>query len=86
MEEKIEMKLRTFMDIMDSKKEYEKESDELEELLDLIFDNVRLGYKEQLVIDDSEAIMEYLKVKERDIYDQKQAELIDKKEEGKGNV
>ena len=81
MEEKIEMKLRTFMDIMDSKKEYEKESDELEELLDLIFDNVRLGYKEQLVIDDSEAIMEYLKVKERDIYDQKQAELIDKKEE-----
>lgn len=81
MEEKIEMKLRTFMDIMDSKKEYEKESDELEELLDLIFDNVRLGYKEQLVIDYSEAIMEYLKVKERDIYDQKQAELIDKKEE-----
>ena len=80
MEEKIEMKLRTFMDIMDSKKEYEKESDELEELLDLIFDNVRLGYKEQLVIDDSEAIMEYLKVKERDIYDKKQAELIDKKE------
>lgn len=83
MEEKIEMKLRTFMDIMDSKKEYEKESDELEELLDLIFDNVRLGYKEQLVIDDSEAIMEYLKVKERDIYDQKQAELIDKKLEEK---
>lgn len=83
MEEKIEMKLRTFMDIMDSKKEYEKESDELEELLDLIFDNVRLGYKEQLVIDDSEAIMEYLKVKERDIYDQKQAELIDKRLEEK---
>lgn len=83
MEEKIEMKLRTFMDIMDSKKEYEKESDELEELLDLIFDNVRLGYKEQLVIDYSEAIMEYLKVKERDIYDQKQAELIDKKLEEK---
>ena len=83
MEEKIEMKLRTFMDIMDSKKEYEKESDELEELLDLIFDNVRLGYKEQLVIDDSEDIMEYLKVKERDIYDQKQAELIDKRLEEK---
>lgn len=83
MEEKIEMKLRTFMDIMDSKKEYEKESDELEELLDLIFDNVRLGYKEQLVIDDSEAIMEYLKVKERDIYDKKQAELIDKRLEEK---
>lgn len=83
MEEKIEMKLKTFMDIMDSKKEYEKESDELEELLDLIFDNVRLGYKEQLVIDDSEAIMEYLKVKERDIYDQKQAELIDKRLEEK---
>ena len=83
MEEKIEMKLRTFMDIMDSKKEYEKESDELEELLDLIFDNVRLGYKNQLVIDDSEAIMEYLKVKERDIYDQKQAELIDKRLEEK---
>ena len=86
MEEKIEMKLRTFMDIMDSKKEYEKESDELEELLDLIFDNVRLGYKEQLVIDDSEAIMEYLKVKEKYRYNKKQAELIDKKEEGKGNV
>lgn len=83
MEEKIEMKLRTFMDIMDSKKEYEKKSDELEELLDLIFDNVRLGYKEQLVIDDSEAIMEYLKVKERDIYDKKQAELIDKRLEEK---
>lgn len=83
MEEKVEMKLRTFMDIMDSKKEYEKESDELEELLDLIFDNVRLGYKNQLVIDDSEAIMEYLKVKERDIYDKKQAELIDKRLEEK---
>lgn len=83
MEEKVEMELKTFMDILYMSKAFEKDSDELEELLDLIFDNVRLGYKDNLTIDDGEAIMEYLRIKESYRYEQKQEELIDKKEEKK---
>lgn len=74
MEEKVIIELEKFMDIVYMSKAFEKDSDELEELLDLIFDNVRLGYKDNLTIDDGEAIMEYLKIKERDRYDQKARE------------
>lgn len=86
MEEKIEMKLRTFMDIMDSKKEYEKKSDELEELLDLIFDNVELNYDNELRFFNTSKLTDYLKIKENYRYEKKLEEFINKKEEGKGNV
>lgn len=86
MEEKVEMSLERFMDIIEAKADYEVRYDDLEELLDVIFDNTELGYDNELRFKDAYKIMNYLKIKESYRYEQKQEELIDKKEEGKENV
>ena len=83
MEEKVEMSLERFMDIIEAKADYEIRCDDLEELLDVIFDNTELSYDNELRIDNSYKIMDYLKIKESYRYDRKQAELIDKRLEEK---
>lgn len=85
MEEKVEMSLDRFLEILEFKANYEKIYDDYLEILDVIFDNTELGYDNELRIDKGYKIMDYLKIKENYKYEQKLEEFINKKEEGKGN-
>lgn len=83
MEEKVEMSLDRFLEILEFKANYEKIYDDYLELLDVIFDNTELGYDNELRIDIGYKIMDYLKIKENYKYEQKLEEFINKKEEKK---
>jgi len=80
MDEKVEMSLYSFIDLMKDKKEGGKAYDELNTLLNLIFNSVRLRYDDKLTIDDCDELMTYLKIVERYKYENKQKELIKQRE------
>ena len=80
MEEKVIIELKKFMDIVYMSKAFEKDSDELDELLDLIFDNVELNYDNELRFFNTSKLTDYLKIKENYRYKKKLEELKRKKE------
>jgi len=80
MEEKVEMSLETYTDIIDTSKEYEEDSNELNDLLDYIFENAELDYKDDLKFYNSDKIMDYLKISESYRYKMKVKELKMEKE------
>ena len=80
MEEKVIIELEKFMDIVYMSKAFEKDSDELDELLDLIFDNVELNYDNELRFFNTSKLTDYLKIKENYRYEKKLEELKRKKE------
>jgi len=80
MDEKVEMSLDSFMDLMEDKKESDRAFDELNTLLDLIFNSVRLRFDDKLTIDDCDELMTYLKIEESYRYENKQKELIKQRE------
>lgn len=80
MEEKVIIELEKFMDIVYMSKAFEKDSDELDDLLDLIFDNVELNYDNELRFFNTSKLTDYLKIKENYRYEKKLEELKRKKE------
>lgn len=56
------------------------DSEKLKTILDLIFNNTRLGYKDKLRIDEDEELMTYLNIVESQKYKKKQNELLKEKE------
>lgn len=80
MEEKVIIELKKFMDIVYMSKAFEKDSDELDDLLDLIFDNVELNYDNELRFFNTSKLTDYLKIKENYRYEKKLEELKRKKE------
>ena len=82
--EKIEMDVERFINIMEDKEMSDKCSDELDELLDILFENARLGYdSKDLYFDvNSSELTGYLKGRERHRYLGKLTEL-QKKENAK---
>ena len=77
---KVEMSLESFMDIMEEKADYEQARDELLELLEYIFEVAELGYDNELRLYDSNKIMDYLKIRESFRYRERVEELKMKKE------
>lgn len=80
MKGKVEMSLETYTDIIDTSKEYEEDSNELKELLGFIFENAELGYNGDLKFYKSDAIMDFLKIREDFMYKMKVEELKMKEE------
>lgn len=80
MEEKVIMSLESYTDIIDISKEYEEDSNELNDLLNYIFKNVELDYKDDLKFYNSDKIMDFLKIRESYRYKKKVEELKMKKE------
>lgn len=58
------------------------DSEKLKTILDLIFNNTRLGYKDKLVIDEDNDLMTYLNIVESQKYKKKQNDLLKEKEKG----
>lgn len=56
------------------------DSEKLKTILDLIFNNTRLNYKDKLKIDEDEELMTYLNIVESQKYKKKQNELLKEKE------
>lgn len=80
MEEKVEMSLESFIEIIDTSKEYEEDSNKLHDLLNYIFENAELDYNNNLRFYNSDKIMDYLKISESYRYKMKVEELKMKKE------
>lgn len=77
MEEKVEMELDRFMNILVDSQVYERESEILMNLLDVIFENCTLGYKDQLQLSDYEGnIINFLKAVEPDLYEDRRQKLL----------
>lgn len=55
------------------------DSEKLKIILDLIFNNTRLSYKDKLKIDENEELMTYLSIVESTLYKRKQNNLIKEK-------
>lgn len=55
------------------------DSEKLKIILDLIFNNTRLSYKDKLKIDEDEELMTYLSIVESTLYKRKQNNLIKEK-------
>ncbi len=85
-DEKIEMKVDRFMDLMEEKELSDKCCDELDELLNILFDNTKLNYdKTDLYFDVDSNISGYLKAKERERYICRLKELQEKEQEKEEN-
>lgn len=56
------------------------DSEKLKTILDLIFNNTRLSYKDRLKIDEDEELMTYLSIVESQKYKKKQNELVKERE------
>ena len=78
-DEKIEMKVERFMNLMNEKALSDKCKDELNEILNILFENAELNYKDDLFF-DSDSLTEYLKVKEGKRYIARKKELLKEKE------
>lgn len=55
------------------------DSEKLKIILDLIFNNTRLNYKDKLKIDEDEELMTYLSIVESTLYKLKQNNLVKEK-------
>lgn len=55
------------------------DSEKLKIILDLIFNNTRLSYKDKLKIDEDEELMTYLSIVESTLYKRKQNNLVKEK-------
>lgn len=55
------------------------DSEKLKIILDLIFNNTRLSYKNKLKIDEDEELMTYLSIVESTLYKRKQNNLVKEK-------
>lgn len=55
------------------------DSEKLKIILDLIFNNTRLSYKDKLKIDEDEELMTYLSIVESTLYKLKQNNLVKEK-------
>ncbi len=55
------------------------DSEKLKIILDLIFNNTRLNYKDKLKIDEDEELMTYLSIVESTLYKRKQNNLVKEK-------
>jgi len=62
---KVEMKLEDFMELMEEKKSSDYASDELDEILTMLFDNARLSYDDKDLYFDADKLDGYLKGRER---------------------
>jgi len=85
---KVEMKLDYFMELLDEKKSSDMASDELDEILTILFDNARLSYNDTELYFDVDSILNgYLKGKEKCRYNvilkKLQEEKANRKEESK---
>ena len=80
MEEKVIMSLESYTDIIDTSKEYEEDSNELNDLLDYIFENAELSYDDELRLYNADKLMNYLKIRESYRYKMRVEELKMKKE------
>ena len=85
--EKIEMDVGHFINLMEDKEVSDKCSDELDELLDILFENTKLSYdSENLYFDiNSSELTGYLKARERHRYIGRLKEL-QKEEKEKENA
>lgn len=81
MEEKVIMSLERYKDIIDTSKEYEEDSNELNDLLDYIFENTELSFDDELRFYSTNKLMDYLKNIEPYRYEMKVKKLKKKKEE-----
>lgn len=81
--EKIEMNVERFINLMEDKEMSDKCSDELDELLDILFENTKLSYdSENLYFDvNSSELTGYLKARERHRYIGRLKELQKKENE-----
>ena len=78
---KVEMKLDDFMNLMYERESSNKASDELDEILTILFDNARLSYDDKTLLFDADTILNgYLKGKERQLFDEKIKSLLEQKE------
>ena len=81
---KVEMKLNYFMELLDEKKSSDMASDELDEILTILFDNARLSYNDTELYFDVDSILNgYLKGRERCRYNAVLKKLQEKKAEHK---
>lgn len=80
MEEKVIMSLESYTDIIDTSKEYEEDSNELNDLLDYIFENAELSYDDELRLYNADKLMNFLKIRESYRYKMRVEELKMKKE------
>lgn len=81
---KVEMKLDYFMELLDEKKSSDMASDELDEILTMLFDNARLSYNDTELYFDVDSILNgYLKGRERCRYNAVLKKLQEEKAEHK---
>lgn len=81
---KVEMKLDDFMDLLSEKESSDKASDELDEILTILFDNARLNYNDTELYFDVDSILNgYLKGRERCRYNAVLKKLQEEKAEHK---
>lgn len=66
---KVEMKLEDFMELMDERESSNHASDELDEILTMLFDSARLSYDDKTLYFDADTLLNgYLKGRERNRY------------------
>lgn len=81
---KVEMKLDDFMNLMYERESSNKASDELDDILTILFDNARLSYDDKSLYFDANNILDgYLKGKEKCRYDARVKELLEEKTQEK---
>lgn len=76
---KVEMKLEDFMELMDERESSNHASDELDEILTMLFDSARLSYSDDSLYFDADELNGYLKGKERCRYNSTLKKLQEEK-------
>ena len=79
---KVEIEYCDFMGLIEEKEESDRDSIELNEILDCIFEEASLSYDRQSLYFSNNTLEGYLKIKENVRYNKRLKELQEQKKEG----
>lgn len=79
---KVEMNYCDFIDLIEEKEESDRDSVELNEILDCIFEEANLSYDKKSLYFNNNALEGYLKIKESHRYNKRLKELQEQEKEG----